>query len=158
VANIEATCRVFVHGHTYQGHPAACAAALEVQRIVQEEDLLSNVRKMGALLSGQLIEKLADHPNVGNIRGRGLFWGIEFIANKETAEPFPAEAHVAMAIAELGLTDDYCINVYPGAGTVDGLRGDHIIISPPYNVNQDDIAAISTTIVKLIKDFFAHMG
>lgn len=124
--------RQFVHGHTYQGHPVACAAALEVQRIIQEEDLLANVAKMGDLMSGLLSKRLSDHPNVGDIRGRGLFWGIEFVADKESSRPFPSDAHVAMEIAEQGLTEPYGIAVYPGTGSADGILGDHIILSPPY--------------------------
>ena len=70
----------FIHGQTYQGHPVACAAALEVQRIIEEERLLGNVKAMGDLLQRLLVEKLADHPNVGNIRGRGLFWGVSALS------------------------------------------------------------------------------
>lgn len=67
---------VFRHGQTYQGHPVACAAALAVQKIIQEQNLLENVRAMGALLESELKRRLKDHPNVGDIRGRGLFWGV----------------------------------------------------------------------------------
>ncbi|KAK8028744.1 Cullin repeat-like-containing domain protein [Apiospora marii] len=112
-------------------HPIACAAAIEVQRIIRDEQLLVNVRSMGELLSKGLAESLQDHPNVGSIRGRGLFWGVEFVSNKTTKEPFPVAANVAMGLAELGLTKPYRIAVYPGAGTVDGVNGDHVIISPP---------------------------
>jgi adenosylmethionine-8-amino-7-oxononanoate aminotransferase len=145
----------FVHGHTYQGHPAACAAALEVQRIIQEEELLANVRNLGALLSKRLKEELGDHPNVGNIRGRGFFWGVEFVADKQTATPFPAEAHVAMEICELGLAEEYSINMYPGTGTVDGAQGDHIIISPPFNVTSSDIELIVAAVTRVVNDYFA---
>ena len=144
----------FVHGHTYQGHPAACAAALEVQQIIQEDGLLRNVQELGSLLSRRLKEELSQHPNVGDIRGRGFFWGIEFVADKQTSTPFPPDTHVAMRISELALTENYSINVYPGGGTVDGVRGDHIIVSPPYNVNHDDIEWIVTTVSRLIGDFF----
>jgi adenosylmethionine-8-amino-7-oxononanoate aminotransferase len=146
---------VFVHGHTYQGHPAGCAAALEVQRIIQEENLLNNVRAMGTLLSQRLRRKLQDHPNVGDIRGRGLFWGIEFVADKATMAPFPAEDHVTMDICERGVDEEYGINVYPGTGSADGIRGDHIIISPAYNVRRDEIAWIAETVARLVDDFFA---
>lgn len=66
----------FIHGQTYQGHPVACAAALKVQQVIKEERLLDNIKAMGNLLQRLLVEKLAEHPNVGNIRGRGLFWGV----------------------------------------------------------------------------------
>lgn len=66
----------FRHGQTYQGHPVACAAALAVQRVIKEENLLQNVRAMGTYLGERLIEEIGDHPNVGDIRGKGLFWGV----------------------------------------------------------------------------------
>ncbi|ORY64962.1 exocyst complex protein exo70 [Pseudomassariella vexata] len=132
----------FVHGHTYQGHPITCAAALEVQKIVREEGLLQNVRDMGSLLSARLQELLGSHPNVGNIRGRGLFWGIEFVKDKSSKSPFPATDNVAMEIAELGLTEPYGIAVYPGSGTIDGINGDHIIVSPPYNTTVEEVEKI----------------
>src|SRR4051812_14110544 len=100
-------CSVFVHGHTYQGHPAGCAAALEIQRIIREDELLKNVRELAPILSQSLMEEVGGHPNVGNIRGRGFFWGIEFVADKETAAPFPPADHVAMEICEFALTKDY---------------------------------------------------
>lgn len=92
----------FSHGQTYQGHPLACRAALEVQRIIQQDDLVANVRKQGALLGRLLKEKLASVPSVGDVRGRGLFWGIEFVQNKRTKEPFDPSLGVAMGVHELG--------------------------------------------------------
>ncbi|KXX83450.1 putative aminotransferase YodT [Madurella mycetomatis] len=155
---LEKGSSAFVHGHTYQGHPAVCAAALEVQHIIQDENLLSNVRAMGALLSRRLHERLGSHPNVGNIRGRGLFWGIEFVAEKNKSLPFPEEAHIAMEISKRGLAEEYGINVYPGTGSADGIRGDHIIIAPPFNVRSEDIEWIVETIGRLVDDFFATLG
>ncbi|KAM7204525.1 Pyridoxal phosphate-dependent transferase [Rhypophila sp. PSN 637] len=146
----------FVHGHTYQGHPAGCAAALEVQRIIREENLLENVRSQGALLEKLLKELLGDHPNVGNIRGRGLFWGIEFVADKETLRAFPSDEHVSLQITELGLGEKYQIGVYPGAGSVNGLEGDHIILSPAFNVTSDEIQWIASNVARLVTDFFAE--
>lgn len=75
-------CRAFAHGHTYQGHPVACAAALEVQRIIREDNLISNVREMGHHLEKLLHQHLDDHPYVGNIRGKGLFWGVSRISQQ----------------------------------------------------------------------------
>src|SRR4051794_15513549 len=115
-----------MHGHTYQGHAVGCAAALEVQRIVMENDWIENARKMGILLGDLLQRKLGGHPNVGNIRGRGLFWAIEFVQNKTTKAPFPASDEVAMGICDKGLQRPHCIGVYPGTGTADGTNGDHI--------------------------------
>ncbi|KAI0392126.1 exocyst complex protein exo70 [Xylariaceae sp. FL0594] len=140
---------LFLHGHTYQGHPVACAAALEVQRIIREENLVENVARMGKLLSARLQDLLGSHPNVGDIRGKGLFWGIEFVKDKTSKEPFPSSSNVAFEISQLGLTLPYSISVYPGSGTADGVNGDHIIISPPYNITEADVELIATTVQRL---------
>lgn len=150
--------RAFMHGHTYQAHPVACAAALEIQKIIKEENLIENVQKMGKLLSERLFESLSSHPNVGNIRGRGLFWGIEFVSDKATRQPFPVTDNVAMGIAELGLTKPYGIAIYPGTGTVDGINGDHFIVSPAYNITADEIEEIATIVHRLVVDYFEQKG
>lgn len=113
---------------------------------------------MGELLESRLLERIADHPNVGDIRGRGLFWGIEFVQDKLTKAPFPASHSVATRINELGLTDRYQIVVYPGSGTADGVNGDHIILAPPYTVTAEDVEYIAQTVSRLIEDFFARPG
>lgn len=148
----------FVHGHTYQGHPVACAAALAVQNIVAEENLIANVQELGEVLSDMLTERLGNHLNVGNIRGRGFFWGIEFVVDKATMQPFPADRHVAMELAELGLRAEYAIAIYPGSGTVDGVQGDHVILAPPYNVTRSDIHTIVDKVARLVEDYFAARG
>ncbi|RYP06765.1 hypothetical protein DL764_002962 [Monosporascus ibericus] len=147
----------FAHGHTYQAHPLACAAALEVQRIIRKEDLIRNAATLGSLLSTRLDELLSEHPNVGDIRGRGFFWGIELVADKSNKRPFPAAAGVASGIVELGLKEPYCVALYPGTGTVDGVAGDHIIVSPAYNTTAAEIEEIASLVYRLIKDYFASM-
>ncbi|KAH7163584.1 aminotransferase class-III [Dactylonectria estremocensis] len=132
----------FSHGHTYQGHPVACAAALEVQRIIREENLVENVRNTGAYLENLLHTHLDSHHHVGDIRGRGLFWGIEFVADKATKEPFPLSANVANLVHLKGLND--CgISLYPGTGTKDGVLGDHVLLAPTYNSTSDEIEEIT---------------
>ena len=121
--------------------PVACAAALAVQQVIREDDLLANVRTMGALLEAALTERLGNHPHVGDIRGRGLFQAIELVADRGSKHPFdPAltmNERVKMAAFARGLA------VYPMGGTIDGARGDHVIIAPPYIAGaEDDIAAI----------------
>ncbi|WQF89240.1 Putative aminotransferase class-III, pyridoxal phosphate-dependent transferase, major [Colletotrichum destructivum] len=132
----------FSHGHTYQGHPVGCAAALEVQRIIQEEELVSNVRKQGLLLEKLLREHLGDHPYVGNIRGKGLFWGIEFVCDKLTKEPFPRSADVANRIYLTGF-NEFGISLYPGTGTKDGVLGDHVLLAPAYTSTSEEIEYIA---------------
>lgn len=144
-----------MHGHTYQAHPLCCAAALEVQRIIREQNLVDNVRRMGEVLSRMLAETLGNHPNVGNIRGRGLFWAIEFVVDKSTGRPFPPEDAVAMSVCVQGLTPEYAMAFYPATGTVNGKMGDFIIVSPPYTVTEEDIHLIVQTLTRLVSDFFA---
>lgn len=144
----------FSHGHTFQNYPLACAAGLEVQKIIQEENLLQNVRTKGTRLSKLLKKRLGDHPNVGNIRGAGLFWGIEFVKDKQTKDPFPSEMKLNFRIYEKGLAPPYEVHIYPGSGTVDGFNGDHIIVSPSYNVTDADVDAIVDRVGRLVEDFF----
>lgn len=120
----------FVHGHTYEAHPVACAAGLEVQRIIQEEDLLSNVRAMGALLERRLRERLGQHEHVGDIRGRGLFFALEFLEDRACKRPFDPSWQLHERVRKQALKAG--ISIYPGMGTIDGKHGDHVIVAPPY--------------------------
>lgn len=134
----------FQHGHTYMGHTAACAGALAVQQVIQEEGLLKNVITQGANLESALNERLGNHAHVGDIRGRGLFWGIELVSDRSNKTPFAPEsrlhAGVKMEAMKLGLM------CYPMGGTVNGKDGDHILLAPPFIVNADDVAQIAETI------------
>lgn len=131
---------MFQHGHTYVGHPLACAAALAVQRVVREERLLDNVRARGTQLERALRDRFEDHPHVGDIRGRGLFQGIELVADRVSKAPFdPARrlhARIKSAAMERGLM------VYPMGGTVDGRAGDHVLLAPPFICDAAAIEAI----------------
>lgn len=130
----------FQHGHTYIGHATACAAALAVQRTIVEDRLLDNVLVRGEQLRAQLRAALGDHPNVGDVRGRGLFVGVEFVADrasKATLDP-ARKTHAALkrACMEHGLL------VYPMGGTVDGVHGDHVLLAPPFICGESDIDRI----------------
>jgi adenosylmethionine-8-amino-7-oxononanoate aminotransferase len=118
----------FQHGHTYLGHPVACAAALAAQREIRA--LLPRVAASGGRLMALLRERLGSHPNVGDIRGRGLFQGIEFVADRATKAPLPSRerthAKVKAAAMQRGLL------CYPMGGTVDGSEGDHVLLAPPF--------------------------
>ncbi|KAH8844146.1 hypothetical protein MCOR27_011255 [Pyricularia oryzae] len=131
----------FMHGHTYQGHALGCAAALEVQRIVREENLIDNVKQRGVQLEKLLQQHLGNHPNVGNIRGKGLFWGIEFVADKASKEPFPRSVDLANKVNRAGVKE-FGVSLYPGTGTKDGVLGDHVILAPAYNCTADEIEEI----------------
>jgi adenosylmethionine-8-amino-7-oxononanoate aminotransferase len=144
----------FVHGQTYQAFPTCCAAIVKVQTIVRDENLLDNVRKQGAYLSTLLHQRLDSHPNVGDIRGMGLFWGIEFVEDKEAKEPFIPELNIAKKIRDLALSEKYGMTFYPGQGSKDGLTGDHIIIAPAYNITAEDVELIVDTAVAVIEETF----
>ncbi|TKA71062.1 hypothetical protein B0A55_07236 [Friedmanniomyces simplex] len=148
----------FGHGQTYQGHPLACRAALEVQRIIQEHNLVHNVRRQGALLGKLLRAKLGSHPAVGDIRGRGLFWGIEFVRDKVTKEPFEPGEVVASGIHELGMQEPHNISLYPGNGSVAGRSEDHILIAPAYTVTGHEVQFIVDTTAQVIEEFFHRYG
>ncbi|MGD0720643.1 MAG: aspartate aminotransferase family protein [Roseiarcus sp.] len=130
----------FQHGHTYMGHPMAAAAALAVQEVIRRDGLLANVRVMGELLRARLDARFADHPHVGNVRGRGLFLGVELVADRASKAPFdPARklhAEVKREAMARGLM------VYPMGGTIDGVAGDHVLLAPPFIVTAAQIEAI----------------
>jgi adenosylmethionine-8-amino-7-oxononanoate aminotransferase len=142
----------FFHGHTYQAHPVACAAALAVQQVVQRENLLENVRTQGAYLSSLLHSRLDSHPYVGDIRGKGLFWGVEFVKNKVTKMSFDPENEIAKKLQMKALSRN--MGIYIGVGTMDGVRGDHVILSPAYNVTKEEIETIVERMVGAINDVF----
>lgn len=138
----------FVHGHTYQAHPVSCAAALAVQRIVAGDGLLDNVRAMGARLRAGLEAALGQHPHVGDIRGRGLFHAIELVRDRDTRTPFDPALRMADRLKEAGLA--HGIAIYPSAGTMDGIAGDHAIIAPPYTVTPAEVDAIVERVAALV--------
>lgn len=140
----------FVHGHTYQSHPVACAAALAVQRFIRQQNLVSNVAIQGEYLGSQLKEKLARYPIVGDIRGSGLFWGIEFVKNRETMEPFEPKVGMAKRVQDEGMLN-FELAVYIGQGSADGWKGDHIIISPAFTVTSSDIDFIVNAVQGMVK-------
>ena len=146
----------FQHGHTYMGHPVACAAALEVQHVIEDEDLLANVRRQGHNLQRALTQNLAEHPHVGDIRGRGLFQAVEFVADPESKEPFdPALGLNARVKREAMARGLMC---YPMGGTVDGQRGDHVLLAPPFIVDEQIVETIATQLREAVDAAVAGMG
>jgi len=134
----------FHHSHTYMGHPLACAAALAVQQVIRRDGLLANVRKQGAYLSRRLNECFGNHPFVGDVRGRGLFQGIELVADRGTKEPFDPKLKMHARVKREAMARG--LMIYPMGGTMDGERGDHILIAPPYII---DAAAIDLIVERL---------
>ncbi|KAF2214288.1 hypothetical protein CERZMDRAFT_110653 [Cercospora zeae-maydis SCOH1-5] len=141
----------FVHSQTYQGHPVACAAALEVQKVVEEERLLENVRNLSPVLEGLLREKLSGHPNAGDVRGRGFMWGIELVKDKESSEPFAAREKVAARMHATGLQKEFGISILPGGGVADGVNGDVIMLAPAYNCTKEDLELMVGRTVKVVE-------
>ncbi len=130
----------FQHGHTYLGHPVACAASLAVQRYIEDNKLLENVRNMGASLKAELEARLGQHPNVGDVRGRGLFLGIELVKDRETKEAFDPVLKVNAKIKTAALSKG--LMCYPMGGTIDGRRGDHVLLAPPFVMEHSHIDEI----------------
>ena len=132
----------FQHGHTYMGHPVACAAALAVQTVIEEEGLLANVRAMGNRLHNALQERFGNHHHVGDIRGRGLFRAIELVADRSSKEPFDSSLKLHAKIkAEAMARGMMC---YPMGGTIDGQRGDHVLLAPPFIIDESHVADITS--------------
>jgi len=155
VEALRAGSGTFKHGHTYQAHPVACAAALAVQQVIAQDGLLDNVRRMGARLSQGLGVALSGHPHVGDIRGRGLFQAVEFVRDRGTREPFDP----ALAVNERLKHAAYAqgLGCYPMAGTVDGRRGDHVILAPPYVVDAAEIDLIVERFDAAVREVFADL-
>jgi hypothetical protein len=128
------------HGQTYNAHPVGCAAALAVQRIVQRDGLLDRASIFGARLMERLKSHFGNHPNVGDIRGRGLLLALELVADRASKAPFDPE----LAMHSRAKTEAFArgLLIYPSGGTVDGRSGDHILLAPPYNVSDDELDMI----------------
>jgi adenosylmethionine-8-amino-7-oxononanoate aminotransferase len=145
--------KVFTHGHTYQNHPVVAAAALAVQKAVEREGLLANVKVQGRLLERLLRDKLGAHPNVGDIRGKGLFWGIEFVRDKATKEPFEPGLGVAERVQKAAVRE-FKVLVYHGQGCAGGGRGDHIMIMPAYTISSKLVAEIVERVACAVDEVF----
>lgn len=130
----------FQHGHTYMGHPTACAAALAVQQTIQDNDLLANVRRRGAELMDALQERFGNHHHVGDIRGRGLFVALELVADRAQKTPFDPDLKLHAKIKREAMARG--LMCYPMGGTVDGQRGDHVLLAPPFISESEHIGEI----------------
>ena len=134
----------FMHGHTYGGHPVALAAGLAVQKAIKEERLLENVQVQGERLERRLRERFGNHHHVGDVRGRGLFWAIELVADRATKTAFDPAAKLHLRIRNEGMARG--LMCYPMGGTIDGRSGDHVVLAPPFIA---DGATIDTIVERL---------
>ena len=138
------------------GHPLACATALAVQRVIERDNLLADVRKQGAYPERRLRERFGNHHHVGDIRGRGLLWGVELVADRASKAPFGADlklhARIKQTAIERGLL------IYPSGGNVDGRSGDQVLLAPPFIVTPADVEAIVETLAAAIDETLMQVG
>jgi adenosylmethionine-8-amino-7-oxononanoate aminotransferase len=144
------------NGHTYMSHSAACAGALAVLKAIDGENLLANVRSRGNHLRQRLVEAFGQHPHVGDIRGRGLFQSIELVADRDSKAPFPAARGLAAKIKQKA--QERGLLVYPAAGCVDGVNGDHVLLAPPYIVDAAQIDEIVAILARVVDACLAEIG
>lgn len=152
-AAIESGSGFFQHGHTYLGHPTAAAAGLAVVTALLDRDLVARAKSQGEKLMAALQSAFGQHPNVGDIRGRGLFQGIELVADRETKAPFDPSRKIAgkikAAAFEAGLI------CYPMSGTIDGQNGDHVLLAPPFIISDEQIDELVTKLSGAIETALA---
>ncbi len=127
----------FQHGHTYLGHPVAAAAAHAVVSELLDNNLIDQVRERGEYLGNALRTRFAQHPHVGDIRGRGLFRGIEFVANRESRQPFDPSRGIAGKLKKAAFNNG--LICYPMPGTRDGRIGDHVLLAPPFIATEPEL-------------------
>jgi adenosylmethionine-8-amino-7-oxononanoate aminotransferase len=131
---------LFQHGHTYIGHAVACAAALAVQQVIRRDGLLAAVQRQGEGLARRLHAAFSEHPHVGDLRGRGLFRGIELVADRSTQQAFDPARRVFAKVRSEAMARG--LMVYPMGGTIDGRLGDHVLLAPPFIVSDGELDAI----------------
>ena len=127
----------FQHGHTYVGHPVAAAAGLAVLQTLLDEGLVARCAAQGEKLDQALRDRFQQHPHVGDIRGRGLFRGLEFVADRDGKQPFAPERQVAARLKKAAMAEG--LICYPMAGTIDGRQGDHVLLAPPFIISDSEI-------------------
>jgi len=142
----------FQHGHTYMGHPVAAAAALAVVRRLTDDGLTDRCRVMGEKLNAALADRFAEHPHVGDIRGRGLFQGVEFVLDRDSKTPFDPTLQIAKSLKAAAFQAG--LICYPMGGTIDGKRGDHVLLAPPFIIEDGQIEELVTKLSKAMGSVF----
>jgi adenosylmethionine-8-amino-7-oxononanoate aminotransferase len=145
----------FRHSHTYMGHPTACAAALAVQKAVRDRNLLENIRIQGDNFHKALTERLGNQPYLGDIRGRGLLWGVELVADRTTKQPFDPALKLHIAVKRQAM--ERGLICYPGDGTVDGTQGNHVLLAPPFIATSEDVLEIASRLGDAIEAAIAEV-
>jgi len=139
----------FRHGHTYSGNPLSCTVGSKVIEIIERDGLLANVAARGLQLQQRLDEAIGAHPYVGSVRGRGLLMGIEFVQDRATKKPFPVEVDFRTRFSHACLAEG--VYVYQGGGNVDGRRGDHALLAPPFILNEAQAEEMVTGITRALE-------
>lgn len=140
----------FQHGHTYIGHATACAAALAVQHAIEERHLLPRVTRLGEGLHERLVERFGSHPHIGDIRGRGMFRGLELVEDRDSKQPFDPERKLHARIKKAAM--DHGLMCYPMGGTLDGRSGDHILLAPPFTLEDHHLDELTDKLDNAIRD------
>jgi adenosylmethionine-8-amino-7-oxononanoate aminotransferase len=151
---IEKGSGAFNHGHTYVGHATACAAGLAVQQVFEEDGLIPRVAVMGDRLADALAARFDSHPHVGDVRGRGLFRGVELVADRASKEPFPVSHRLAARLKARAM--DNGLICYPMAGTADGAAGDHVLLAPPFVITDAQIEELVDKLARSIDEVIAQ--
>jgi len=138
----------FQHGHTYIGHPVACAAALAVQKVLKRDRLVERCARQGEKLRDRLDDAFGEHEHVGDIRGRGLFWAIELVRDRASKEPFDPKLKLAARIKQEAMA--LGLMCYPMGGTIDGARGDHVLLAPPFIVTDEELDLLTERLVEAV--------
>ena len=146
---IEQGSGFFQHGHTYIGHPVACAAAHAVVKKIMDRRMLDRVLTQGVRLHKALLDKFGDHPHIGDIRGRGLFFGLELVRDRDTKAAFPPQLGLHKKFKQTALESG--LICYPAGGTIDGQQGDHILLAPPFIIDTGHIDEIVSKLDKALK-------
>jgi len=144
----------FQHGHTYIGHPTACAAGCAVLKVFDDEDLIGRVQARGRDLMTRLDARFSQHAHVGHIRGRGLFIGVELVADRDTKAPFDPALKIHAKLKQAA--QDSGLLCYPMGGTIDGLRGDHILLAPPFIIGDSELDVLVDTLASSLDDVLRH--
>ncbi len=143
-------------GHTFTGHTLACAAGVAVQTVIARDHLVERVARDGARLKQMLSDRMGNLPALGDIRGRGFFIGLEFVADRDTKEPFPPEFGLHLRIRARSLQNG--LICYPMGGNVDGVKGDTVILAPPYNATDDELGEMVEKLDRSAREAIAHLG
>ncbi|KAH7237352.1 hypothetical protein FSOLCH5_004841 [Fusarium solani] len=157
VESFQKSGKGFAHGQTYMAHPQAAAAGLKVQQVIRDTNMVSHVQRMGDYLGSRLKERLLPLPWVGDIRGRGLFWAVEFVIDKKSKEPFPYSLGLHGMLHSKGMSEGYEISLFNANGGYDGYSGDHFLICPPFIVNEADVDEIVDRTARVIEDTFSEL-